>query len=184
MKFSSLSKAWLATPAFVLAAFLLYGNTLSSAFHFDDFIFIVQNPELTDPFDIRTIWAEGSAPTRFIAYWTFAWNYYFHQYDVTGYHVVNILIHALNAMLVYWVTGLLATRLAESNRMPASRVRVAAVIAALIFLCHPLQTQAVTYLCQRFASLATLFYVLAVGCYVRGRMTARPVWWAAAGVAD
>ncbi|MCA9403554.1 MAG: tetratricopeptide repeat protein [Candidatus Omnitrophica bacterium] len=183
MKFSSVSKAWLAAPAFVLAAFILYGNTLSSAFHFDDFIFIVQNPELTDPLDIRTIWGEGSAPTRFVAYWTFAWNYYFHQYDVTGYHVVNILIHALNTMLVYWVAGMLATRLAESNRMPVTRVRAAAVIAALIFLCHPLQTQAVTYLCQRFASLATLFYVLAVGCYVRGRMTARPVWWGAAGVA-
>lgn len=182
MKLNPSSKAWWATPLFLLAAFVLYGNTLSGAFHFDDFIFIVQNPELTDPFAVRTIWEEGSAPTRFVTYWTFAWNYYFHQYDVTGYHVVNILIHGLNSVIVFWLTGMLASRLAVLGRLPPGRVRPAALIAALVFLCHPLQTQAVTYLCQRFASLATLFYLLSVGCYVRGRLTGRRRggWWAAA----
>ncbi|MGE0268379.1 MAG: tetratricopeptide repeat protein [Candidatus Omnitrophota bacterium] len=46
-----------------------------------------------------------------------------------------------------------------------------ALIAAGLFLTHPIQTQAVTYLCQRFASLATLFYLLAVCLYLKARAT-------------
>ena len=166
----------------IMAAFVLYSNTLNNAFHFDDFIFIVQNPELRNPFDVPTIWNEGSAPTRFIAYWTFAWNYYFHQYDVTGYHVVNILIHGINACLVYALALAMVRRLREKQRGNFRFERLLAMAAAVIFLCHPLQTQAVTYVCQRFASLATLFYLSTVLFFWQGRLSpaGRRGWWAAA----
>lgn len=185
MKLSAAWKDGMAVMIFILAAFGLYSNTLGHAFHFDDFIFIVQNPELRNPFDILTVWNEGSAPTRFVVYWTFAWNYYFHQYDVTGYHVVNILIHGINTGLVYLLTRTMAERTGQSNGAGNAAGRMAALAAAVVFLCHPLQTQAVTYLCQRFASLAAMFYLTAVWCYWRGRVSAngRGGWWAAAVLA-
>jgi tetratricopeptide (TPR) repeat protein len=47
-----------------------------------------------------------------------------------------------------------------------------ALTAAALFLVHPVQTQAVTYIVQRFASLAALFYLLTVICYLFGRLSA------------
>ncbi len=185
MMLSAKFKAWCAGPLFVVAAFALYSNTLSSAFHFDDFIFIVHNPALTDPLNIPAIWNEGSAPTRFVAKWTFAWNYHFHRYDVTGYHIVNILIHGINAALVCCITMMLGRQLESVGRWNSRSIQPVAVLAAVIFLCHPLQTQAVTYLCQRFASLATMFYLLSVACFLYGRRTVgrRAGWWCAAVIA-
>jgi len=52
-------------------------------------------------------------------------------------------------------------------------VDLAALSVALLFVVHPVQTQAVTYIVQRFASLATLFYLLSVLCYVKHRLEDR-----------
>ena len=45
-----------------------------------------------------------------------------------------------------------------------------AFFTAMLFVSHPLATQSVTYIAQRFASLATLFYLLSVALYVQGRL--------------
>lgn len=45
------------------------------------------------------------------------------------------------------------------------------LLAALLFALHPVQTQAVTYVVQRLASLATMFYLLSVVCYIRARLS-------------
>lgn len=149
----------------------LYSNTFQNSFHFDDFVFIVQNSELSDISDIKSIWNEGSAPTRFFAYLTFALNYHLHGYNLFGYHLTNIFIHAGNAVLVFWLISLLGDSLIKRKVFSERRKQVTALIAAGLFLTHPIQTQAVTYLCQRFASLATLFYLLAVCLYLKARAT-------------
>src|SRR3990172_4041646 len=45
-----------------------------------------------------------------------------------------------------------------------------ALFSALLFVSHPIQTMAVTYIYQRFASLATMFYILSVVLYIKGRL--------------
>ena len=127
----------------------------------------LENPVIRDFRDIHTIW--NFAPLRVVGYFTFALNYHWHQLAVQGYHVFNIMIHFLAGFTVLClVRGLLQT--------PTVRGGVAMVtekwlplLAALIFLLHPLQTQAVTYIVQRLASMAGLFYIGTLACYVRAR---------------
>lgn len=162
--------SWYIYAGLFLYGIVLYSNTFQNSFHFDDFVFIVQNPELSNIFDINSIWNEGSAPTRFITYLTFALNYHIHGYQLFGYHLTNILIHIINTGLVYWLVSLLINALVHRRLFNENKKQTTAVIAAVLFLTHPIQTQAVTYLCQRFASLATLFYLLAVCLYLKARL--------------
>ncbi len=153
-----------------LTGFLLYSNTFHHSFHFDDYVFIVNNPEITDITDIRQIWNEGSAPTRFVTYLTFAINYHFHRFEEWGYHLGNIAIHSINSGLVFWLTLLIFRTPTVQRQHLRDRSWSVAILTAALFLVHPMQTQAVTYICQRFASLATLFYLLTVCWYLKARL--------------
>jgi tetratricopeptide (TPR) repeat protein len=97
-------------------------------------------------------------------------DYHFHKLDVWGYHLVNLGIHIINAVLVWWLVMLtMATPVMKAQ--PISRHKGAmALFTALLFVSHPLATQSVTYIVQRLASLATLFYLLSLALYVKGRV--------------
>ena len=73
------------------------------------------------------------------------------------YHVVNLLIHALNTCLVF----LVLSRLLTMAGWPQRRRLVGACIGSLVFLIHPLQTESVSYIAGRSESLASLFLLLA-----------------------
>lgn len=156
-----------------MLGFLLYSQTFQHSFHFDDFIFIVNNPEIADLSNLKQIWEEGSAPTRFITYLSFAVNYHIHQFDVFGYHLTNITVHVINSLLVFMLAYLLCSTPRGRRDVVASRKFWLAGCVAALFVAHPIQTQAVTYICQRFASLATLFYLLTVCLYIQGRVSNR-----------
>jgi len=102
---------------------------------------------------------------------------------VWGYHAVNLAIHLAAACLV-WV--LIRDTLAR-GRQVAQRYRSAAaglaLAASLLWVAHPLQTQAVTYISQRFEALMGLFYVLTFYCLLRGHASPRPARWYAASIA-
>ena len=103
--------------------------------------------------------------------------------DTTGYHVFNVLVHLSCGLLLF---GLLRRTLARipGPLGPATRENLAFVTTAL-WLCHPLQTQAVTYVVQRLASMAAMFYLAALACYVRARLApavSGRVLWAGATV--
>lgn len=149
---------------------LIYSNTFDSSLHFDDRNFFVKNAQITHISDLKSIWKAYAKPTRFISFFTFALNYHFHQFDLAAYHVTNLIIHLLNGLLIY----LFSTSLLKTPRMkdhPYSSQRdVFSLFVSLVFLCHPLQTQAVTYITQRFASLATFFYLLSIYLYLKARL--------------
>jgi len=150
---------------FVVIAALIYSNTLHSPFHFDDEQDIVNNPAIHSPWN-KAIWRSP----RPISYFTFAINYAIHGLDVEGYHVVNILIHVTNAILIYFML-LLIFRTQQLATHPLFRLRYEiAFLSTLLFLVHPVQTQAVTYIVQRMAALATLFYLVAIILYLKGRL--------------
>ena len=171
-----------------ILAILIYSNTFHADFAFDDEQYIVQNPaiknfnyfleplsvlELTNiPANLRYNFI-----TRIAAYFTFALNYHIHGLNVTGYHVVNLLIHIINALLVYFFIRLLFRTPFFSNvrqrlkSAPFLTPDVFALFSALIFVSHPVQTQAVTYITQRLASLATLFFLLSLLSYVKSRIS-------------
>ena len=97
-----------------LVALLAYSNTFQSPFQWDEEDFIVQNPIVRDlEYFASPSKAKGIDPdyeiflrTRYVGYLTFAVNYQIHGFDVLGYHIVNVIIHILNAVLVYLLVQL------------------------------------------------------------------------------
>ncbi len=152
-----------------VSGLILYSSTINSEFHFDDIAGIVAKERITTlkTFAGWTYWTD--LENRPLSELTFAINYQLGKFDVTGYHLVNILIHILNAWLVYLLSLLLLSgRTGIDKRMAPDRYFIALFIA-LIFLVHPIQTQAVSYTIQRMTSLSSLFYLLAVYLYLAGR---------------
>lgn len=83
---------------------------------------------------------------------------------VVGFHVTNLLIHWMNAFLVYWLAHVYI-----GQQWLRDRLRHVPLLTALLFACHPVNTEAVSYICGRSASLMTLFYLAALLNYVTGR---------------
>ncbi len=107
----------------------------------------------------------GPSASRPLAMLTLALNFYFHQYRPTGYHIVNILIHIIAALLVFAITRQ-TLWICENNRTSP-----VPFLAAFLWLVHPLHTQSVTYIIQRMNSLATMFILLSLLCYIKARTT-------------
>ncbi|MEJ2472072.1 MAG: hypothetical protein P8Y96_13305 [Desulfuromonadales bacterium] len=126
----------------VLLGAILYANTLQVPWYMDDINNILDNQAVQS---MGNAWQDLFTSARGLVNLTFAVNYAWGGDQVLGFHLVNIAIHLLTSCLVF----LLLKRVFRQN--------VAfAVGGALIFLAHPLQTQAVTYIVQRATSLAAL----------------------------
>jgi len=158
----------------IAVTLLAYANTFQVPFQFDDEPNILNNPDIhIKSFSIDRL--EQLArhtyqySIRLFAYFTFAFNYYFGKFDVFGYHLVNLLIHLLSGILLYWLL-LLTLNLPSLKERYGSSAFSIALFSSLLFLCHPIQTQSVTYIVQRMTSMAGMFYLLAILLYVKGRI--------------
>ena len=156
----------LAVIVLYVLGFVVYLNSFPVPFVFDDYPNILDNPSIRlAAIDLEELHATGfKSPLgrRPISNISFALNYLAGGYDVKGYHLVNILIHIVNGVLVYFLALILLRKdRTLTHRMPASerRLRLAALFAAAIFIAHPVQVQAVTYIVQRMTSMATMFYL-------------------------
>jgi len=152
--------------AFALTA---YANSFNAAFHYDDITRIVENDAIVDLANVGRIYSY--CKERFLTYYTLALNYKINKLEPTNYHIFNFFIHYLAALFLYFL-------FMETLKTPAMKEvdlgfskRVAAFLAAGIFLLHPLQTQSVTYIIQRAESMAGMFYLAGLFFYVRARLT-------------
>jgi tetratricopeptide (TPR) repeat protein len=161
-----------APVAVAAAALLVYANTFAVPFLLDDQGSIQQNPT------IRSLWGSLRPPAggdtvsgRPLLNFSFALNHAISGLDVWSYHAVNLLIHAANGLLVL---GLVRRTL---ERMVTPRAGGFALIAALLWTVHPLQTEAVTYIVQRAESLVACGYLFTLYAFVRSAEPAAPGWW-------
>ena len=157
----------------LLIGILCYANSLHGPFVFDDIGYIQGNIKIRDLLNLKDIWHSLPDPSRFIGMWTFALNYALGKYNVFGYHLFNLFIHLTNAVLVWWLVQCLGDIPKLATRYTRNDINWISFIAAGIFVAHPLQTEAVSYIAQRFASLATLFYLLSCCLYIKGRAGSR-----------
>jgi len=157
--------------ALLLASgFLVYSNTLSSSFHYDDQFMILENPAIRG-LRLPEIW--DAFNTRFLAGLSFALNYAAGGLEPAVYHWTSVVLHALAAFAVFLLVRLtLTTPRVLERPLPAAAPPIAG-FAALLFLAHPVQTQAVDYVWQRAAVLAALFYALSLYFYARWRLSGR-----------
>lgn len=151
--------------AIVLLGALAYANNLHDGYHFDDSHSITANEAIQNP-SFQGIYRFNLY--RQVLYWTFAASWKLHGPNVVGWHVENDAIHVLNGILVF-VFGLLTFR-TPGARGATRWPELVSGLAALLFVLHPVQTQAVTYLTQRTESLAATFYLVALILYALARL--------------
>jgi tetratricopeptide (TPR) repeat protein len=164
----------IALTILVIAACAAYSNTLDSSFHLDDERAIGENPptfmrEITWD-NLRRAAFESQITTRPVAQISFAFNYYFHQLNVRGYHVVNILIHIFTGIFLYFLLKATLTLPPLREKYGGQGPVIISLITTAIWILHPLQTQSVTYIVQRMNSMSAMFYILAMLLYVKARL--------------
>ncbi|MEO5361226.1 MAG: tetratricopeptide repeat protein [Nitrospirota bacterium] len=178
-----------------ILTFLAYSNTFNGEFLFDDIGYIVGNPIIrgfkyfgdasllnTDITDKPMIYIYK---VRYVTLFTFALNYKIHGLNSIGYHAVNFYIHISNTILVYCLVLLLfkTPSFINSNASNGLSKEIIAFSLALLYALHPVQTEAVSYISQRFTSLAAFFYFLAVIAYMKFRLSCNSTTWYFAAIA-
>ncbi len=170
------SSPWLAFIVIGFSVLVIYSNICNNPFVFDDVSSIVENTNIRDLSNY--LFPDKLLEPRAIVDFTFALNYRFGKLDVFGYHLINILIHILNGFLVYVLVSVVLKQMSECSDASAAlisgspdfSIRITSLFAALIFVVHPIQTQAVTYTVQRYASMAAMFYMASVLFYLKARI--------------
>ncbi len=114
-----------------------------------------------------------------MAYLSFAINYYFGGLDVFGYHLVNFAVHYLSAVFLFlFIFNVLKLPLLADRY--GGDAFVIAALASLLWALSPVQVLAVSMIVQRMASMAALFYIMAMYCYLKGRtapLASRSIIW-------
>lgn len=153
---------------FVIVSLLVtavgYYGALEVPFYLDDRSSITHNVNFQNASITSLFEAYGM---RFVGYLTLWLNYMYAEEAVVSYHLVNVAIHLINGFLVFGLTR----KLLELSTLDISEngTMLLSGLAALIFLSHPLNSQAVVYVVQRLASLVTMFYLGAVLLYLCAR---------------
>jgi tetratricopeptide (TPR) repeat protein len=171
-----------------LLIIVAYSNSFQAGWHMDDYPNILKNPAVQmSNLDLDTLQraigfsrSQGNNLPRPVTNLTFALNWWAHGENVAGYHLVNIVVHFLNALLLFLIVERLGTRPVAPEAVRRHRT-VIALVTSLLWALNPIQTQAVTYVVQRYTSLTAFFFLAALYCYIRGRSTPRQpstaAWW-------
>jgi len=135
--------------------FIAYLPAIGAGYIWDDDDYVTENETLRSMEGLYQIWFDPSATPQYYplvhtSYWI---EYRFWQLHPLGYHVVNILLHALNAFLLYWILRYL--------RMPG------AIFAAALYAVHPVNVESVAWITERKNVLAVLMFSLTTLAWFR-----------------
>ena len=159
---------------------IIYGNSLTGPWVFDDDPSIVFNKYV----HLKTLdWTDLSKTfygihqksiSRPVAYLSLGLNYYFGQLDTFGYHIVNLFIHFCAAIFLFLFIYKTLNLPRLKSEYGASSYAIA-LLATFFWAVNPVNVTAVTYIVQRMASLAGMFYIMSMYFYLIGR-TDEKVW--------
>jgi hypothetical protein len=132
---------------------LLYLPAMRSGFVWDDDAMLTDNIVLK-PHGLYNSWLTTEQPN----YWPVTWTSYWLEHRIwklnpAGYHLTNILIHALCALLIW--------RILKRMNIPA------ALPSAMIFAVHPVNVESVAWIAQRKTILAMLFFLMSLLLYLK-----------------
>ena len=139
----------------VLLVFLAYLPALRGGFIWDDETYVTHNPTLHNLDGLQRIWFEvGAVPQYYpMVHTTFWLEYHLGGLNPFGYHLVNILLHAMAAILLWQVLLRLRIR--------------GAWLAAVLFALHPVCVESVAWITERKNVLSAVFYFAAALAYLR-----------------
>lgn len=163
----------------VAAGLLVYFNSIHAPFLFDDQNSIVDNPQIRQVVPLSIPLSpprDTPVAGRPLVNFSFALNYAAGGLRVEGYHLVNIAIHLLAALVLFGVVRrtMLLPKIARRFGPASTNLAWA---SALIWVLHPLQTEAVNYLSERTESLMGLFYFLTLYASIRALNTRKSGRW-------
>ena len=152
------------TVALILVTLLTYGNVIvNGGFIWDDPEYVINNEQLRSFDGLIRIWTDPTSIPQYypLVHSTFWCEYQLWELQPNGYHVVNVLLHGLNAALLWLVLRRLGLH--------------GALIAAFLFALHPVHVESVAWITERKNVLSGLFYLLATLSYLRYRFPNNPV---------
>ena len=150
--------------------FIVFSPSLKCGFtNFDDNHFIVENPLIVShSIPIKKIFTTVVTENDYypITILSFAVNYKLGKLDPYGFHLLNVLLHVLNTLLVFWFIFILTKR----NLLMAAFV-------ALFFGIHPMHVESVTWVTERKDVLFLFFFLIALITYMRFRVSRKMSWY-------
>ena len=150
---------WAGAAVLALITVLVYAPALSGGFIWDDDRLLTENPAVKSIDGLYSIWfgnwAADYIPLTLSSFWL-EWHLW--GLHPAGYHAVNVLLHAANAVLVWRVLKCLG--------VPGSW------LAALLFAVHPVCAASVVWIAERKNTLSMFFYLFSLGCFLRFDETA------------
>lgn len=161
-KFAGRAKTILPALLIVAAGFIVYVNSINNSFVWDDNVLIKNNFFIKSFCNILKIFTKDiglyGQPT-FILYrpvqmLTFMFDYGLWRYEAYGYHLTNIILHILTALVLYRLIIILF------------RDRLLGFVTSILFVMHPVHTEAVTYISGRAGPLAALFMLITIILYI------------------
>lgn len=148
-------RAALAMAGLAAAVLLAYQPVWQAGFIWDDDAYVTHNPHLRSPAGLLAIWTDLTAtpqyyPMVFTTYWFehLAWGL-----DPMGYHLVNLALHAANALLLLGLLRRWGVR--------------GAWLAAFLFALHPVAVESVAWITERKNTLSLLFALLTLHVWTR-----------------
>ena len=161
-------RSWLLAAAIIFLTLLAYQPIWHAGFVWDDDFYVTENQALRSADGLQKIWSTPGAtiqyyPLVFTSFWA---EYHFWKLQPLGYHLVNVLLHALNAVLLWRVLR----RLLRTWRGSCGvRGLSGAWLAAAIFALHPVMVESAAWITERKNVLSCLFYLLAALAFLRFR---------------
>lgn len=145
----------------IIIIFVVYANSLGNKFVYDDEFIIVNNYIIKDPHYIKDVFKNELIKGSFTNYYrpiqtlTYMLDYRLWKLKPAGFHLINILLHILNAVLLY----IILSRITKDN--------IAAFIVSILFGVHPVNTEVVTYISGRSDALCALFVLSGILAYLK-----------------
>jgi tetratricopeptide (TPR) repeat protein len=170
---SARTRIWLAGLLLVACVLIAYLPVLKAGFIWDDDDYVTGNWTLHNLDGLKRIWFDTGATPQYypLVFTTFWLEYHVWGLNPAGYHIVNVLLHALGAVLLWRVLATL--------RLPG------AWLAAAIFALHPVNVESVAWITERKNVLSSVFFFASAWAYLRfagepENKQRRWNWWALA----
>ena len=180
------AKRLTAVMLIILAGLIVYLNSFKGVFLFDDLDLIVNNPKVQTLLPLTEKFGIANRENVFL---TFAVSCFINRmiglesFNVFGFHLVNVIIHILTGLCLFGIVRLTLLLPIMSKRYQTVSTELA-MISALIWIVHPMHTQAVTYIIQRMESQMALCYLFSIYCFVKSLFSRKPMPWHLLGIAS
>src|SRR2546422_143509 len=162
--------SWLVPVLIAVVTFAAFLPALHNQFvNWDDDKNFLENPHYRGLGWTQLTWMWTTHMGHYIplTWMTFGLDYLLWGMNPRGYHLTNLLLHAANAVVFFFITRRLLTRALPSPSERGHALTVSAAFSALVFAIHPLRVESVAWATERRDVLSGLFYLSAVLAYLR-----------------